>query len=130
MFAGYLEVPHNEYNNNSHEYITGINGQFKVTKDLGQFCSVQRKLGEDKEMLVFHKIPPSFTCILKTRYPHQMKEAVRHFNEFKVELSQSLSKMFEQIPFSAINHLFFRCKEEELEISQGKREPYGLEKYG
>lgn len=59
-----------------------------------------------------------------------MKEAVKHFNEFKAESATNISRIFSEAPFSAINHLLFRCKEEELEISSGSRGPYGLDNYG
>jgi glycogen debranching enzyme len=38
--------------------------------------------------------------------------------------------MLDQAPVSAINHLLFRCENEERDISAGKRGPYGLSNYG
>lgn len=41
-----------------------------------------------------------------------------------------LTKLFVNTPQSALNHVLFRCDNEEKDISAGKRGPYGLNNYG
>jgi len=60
-----------------------------------------------------------------------MKQAAEYFNELQSRPSADLARhLFSEATLSSFNHLLFRCKEEEMEISGGKRGPYGLEKYG
>jgi hypothetical protein len=59
-----------------------------------------------------------------------MKEIIHNMNEFKKEDSRILSRLFENAPLTALNHLLFRCDPEEKDISNKARGPYGLDKYG
>ena len=38
--------------------------------------------------------------------------------------------MFDNVPTAGINHILFRCGNEEMDISNGTRGPYGLQEYG
>lgn len=80
VMACYLEIPQQAYNsfNCDKSLIKGANSSFKLFKDLQKFCRVERS-GE-KDILVFHMMPPSFTCIVKTKYPQQMRDAVHSLN--------------------------------------------------
>lgn len=72
-------------------------------------------------------MPPSFTCIVKTRYPEYMKDAVKSLNHMSNIKTEVLSKqLFTDVPLSGINHLLFRGDQEERDISNDKRGPYGL----
>lgn len=74
-------MPKNAYNDfdNDKNLIRGANANFKVFKDLSKFCKVERY--QEKEILNFFMIPPSFTCIVKTKYPEYMKDAVKNLNK-------------------------------------------------
>lgn len=76
-------------------------------------------------------MPPSFTCVIKTKAMPEMKSAVKRLNTLldtpTVELS---NKLLGDVPITGLNHILFRCEPEEKEISEGKRGPYGLDNYG
>ena len=60
-----------------------------------------------------------------------MKEAVQTLDKTQAKTVQELARdLFGDTNLSEFNHLLFRCKEEELDISAGKRGPYGLPKSG
>lgn len=84
-----------------------------------------------RDRLVFHRMPPSFTCIVKTVCPAKMKEAFKKLNYLKSQEVSVLSRQFfKGAPLSALNHVLFRCSDEEMDISARTRGPYGLEKNG
>jgi hypothetical protein len=110
VFAGYLEIMHNTYSSydNDPKYIKNCNGAFKVYKDLSRFCRIER-LGE-KDVLNFTFMPPSFTCVVKTKYPEFMKEAVRKLNDLVKIPTKDLSlRLFKETPLSGFNQLLFVC---------------------
>jgi hypothetical protein len=72
IFAGYLEIdPSRDYKNidqsGDPKVISHANAKLRVFKGLGQFCRVERTGDQKKDKLIFFKMPPSFTCIVKTR---------------------------------------------------------------
>ncbi len=76
-------------------------------------------------------MPPSFTCVIKTKRQPQMKEAVRYLNDLYMQQASELARqVFGSVPLAGFNHLFFRCDQEEKEISDQKRGTYGLHKHG
>lgn len=87
VFAGYLEVnPHTDFKDidSDKKYIKFANSRLKTYKgSLSKFCRVERnpdkKQGEC-DRLVFHQMPPSFTCVIKTKRQREQKEAVRYLD--------------------------------------------------
>ena len=73
-------------------------------------------------------MPPSFTCIIKVKSQPHVKNAVEKLN--KLSSDQRISTLFNGVPQTGLNHVLFRCSDEERDISGGKRSPYGLGKYG
>ena len=60
-----------------------------------------------------------------------MREAVKNLNKLtKINTEELAHKLFHSVPLSAFNHVLFRCNEEERDISNGTRGPYGLQVYG
>jgi hypothetical protein len=41
-----------------------------------------------------------------------------------------LETLFDKTPTTGLNHVLFRCDNEEKDISAGKRGPYGFDEYG
>lgn len=76
-------------------------------------------------------MPQAFTCLLKVKVSSQIKESVQYLDKIQKIPIKDLSKdLFENTCLTELNHLLFRCKDEELDISEGKRGPYGLPKSG
>lgn len=48
-------------------------------KDIKQFCRVERA-EEGRDRLVFYRMPPSFTLVVKTKSPDVQKKAVKYLN--------------------------------------------------
>jgi hypothetical protein len=110
--VGYLEINmsnafHNFFNDKNE--IRPTNATLKTFGNLDNFCKIVKKENEDKHLLVFHTIPPSFTCLIKTSHPKHLKETISILNQFKKEDSRILSRLFENVPLSGLNHLLFRC---------------------
>jgi len=81
--------------------------------------------------MVFHMMPPSFTCVIKTKRQAGQKEAARYMDLINERAASEVAQqLFADLPLSGFNHLLFRCDNEEKEISDGKRGTYGLEKNG
>lgn len=132
VFAGYLEIPDAVYADGrlkDKTHIYGPRGCRLVTHNNieGKYCH-RVKLDDSRERLDFFFMPPSFTCVLKVKSRTYIKEAVQRLNGIFED--ERLTTMLEQVPTAGINHILFRCQEEEHDISGGKRGPYGLENYG
>ena len=132
VFAGYLEIPDSVYSDprlKDKNYIYGPGGcklhSFNYLE--GKFCH-REKISELGEKLNFFFMPPSFTCVIKVKSRSYVKEAVAKLNG--IQNDSSLKKCLINVPASAINHIFFRCENEEKDISSGKRGTYGLKNYG
>lgn len=127
VFAGYLEFPQGAYSqyDNDKNVVKSANANFRVFKDLSKFCKVERI--QNKDVLAFHMMPPSFTCVVKSKRPSFMREAVLSLNELLTMPTPELSQLlFSGANLAALNHLLFRCDEEEKDISKGARGTYGL----
>ena len=110
------------------EFIYGPKAKFVASNHIeGTFCT-REKVSEEREVLNFHFMPPSFTCILKVKSRSYVKRAVQKLNN--MNLDPRLHSLYQSVPESGLNHVLFRCEPEERDISQGKRGPYGLENYG
>jgi hypothetical protein len=136
VFAGYLEMdPTTDYRDieSDRSFIKSATSKLLTFKSLSKFCRVERSpdATQERDRLVFFRMPPSFTCVIRTRSVYPMKEAARQLNELKKMRSREIAQMlFGETPLAGFNHLLFRCEQEEREISNGQRGPYGLEKYG
>ena len=81
--------------------------------------------------LKFFNMPPGFVCLLKTKAPPSVSQAVMNLNRMTEQPPKALGKeLFEVTTSSELNHLMFRCESEEKDISKGARGPYGLSSYG
>ena len=79
----------------------------------------------------FLRMPPGFVCLLKTKAPPGIRQTVMNLNKMTEQPPEALGKdLFAGARPSELNHLLFRCEQEEKDISRGKRGPYGLAKYG
>ena len=80
IFVGYLEINNQQdYREvESPSFIKGATAKMKTYKSLNQFCRKETLGGKDR--LVFFKMPPSFTCIVKTKQNSAVKEAVQYLN--------------------------------------------------
>ena len=77
------------------------------------------------DRLNFTTIPKGFVCLLKVKKSQMVRNAV---NELRHLINHSnLKMMIEPIPEVGINHLLYRCSNEEFDISGGNRGPYGLQ---
>ena len=75
--------------------------------------------------LEFFNMPPSFICLVKTTMLSCQKQAVLKLNKLNYKSCSSLN-LFEHTNIAELNHLLFRCLEEENDISNKQRGPYGL----
>jgi len=132
VFAGYLEIPDSVYSDSrlkDQNHIFGPRGcqlhSFNYLE--GKFCH-REKIGEINEKLNFFFMPPSFTAIIKVKSRSFVKQAVAKLNCFTAD--PRLGSVLADVPQSAINHVLFRCDNEEKDISGGSRGPYGLKNGG
>ena len=112
------------------KFIKFANSKLKTYKSLSKFCRIERnpdKRQGECDRLVFHTMPPSFTCVIKTKRQREQKEAARYLNLiYDRTASEVAQHLFGELPLSGFNHLLFRSDTEEKEISDGKRGTYGL----
>jgi hypothetical protein len=132
VFAGYLEIPDSVYNDpklkdNKHIYGPGGCKLVSSANIEGIYCH-REKINEFGERLNFFKMPPSFTCIIKVKTRTYVKEAIQRLN--KIDEDPRIPMMFDQTTNSGLNHVLFRCHDEENDISKGARGPYGFQEYG
>jgi DUF438 domain-containing protein len=73
VFVGYLEMnPQTDYRDidSDKKYISFAKSKLKTYKSLSRFCRIERnpdKTQGECDRLVFHTMPPSFTCVIKTK---------------------------------------------------------------
>lgn len=135
VFAGYLEIPDEVYNDprlgsNKEGDLIALPRGCKLqsfNQIEGKFCN-REKISEQNEKLNFHFMPPSFTCILRVKSRSFVKEAVQKLNQ--IDKDPRVRKLFLGTPNSGLNHVLFRCDQEERDISNGSRGTYGLKKFG
>lgn len=72
----------------------------------------------------FRDMPASYSVILQVERDQEIKNAIKIIEQAQED--SRMTKLFETIPHAAINHILFRCDNEEKDISQGKRGCYGL----
>ena len=134
VVASYLEIiPGHAYNEfwKGGDYINNASASCKVYKDLGRFCRIERVEGQEKDRLNFFQMPPGFTCVIKTRSAQSVKDSIRFLNQLTKHKTSDLSRqLFSEVPLSGLNHLLFRCEQEERDLSNGTRGTYGLTQYG
>lgn len=78
--------------------------------------------------LAFFNLPTSFVCLVKTVTVSRHKLAVFKLNKIKSTPSRTLaSELFDTTNIAELNHLLFRCCQEENDITPSDpRGPYGL----
>lgn len=132
VFAGYLEIPddvHEDKRLMDKTNIYGPKGCKLVTlADLEDKCCSREKINDSNEKLHFKFMPPSFTCCLKVRSRTFVKQAIQKINE--IQYDTRLESIYDEVPSSGLNHILFRCENEEKDISGGQRGPYGFDDYG
>ena len=69
-------------------------------------------------------MPPSFTCFLKVKSRSYIKDAVKRLSHISED--SRLAPAIASLTDSGLNHLLYRCENEERDISAGKRGTYGL----
>lgn len=82
VFAGFLEInAQQDFKSidSDPKFIKGASAKLRVFKTLNQFCKVER-LESGRDKLVFWKMPPSFTCLIKTNSHREQKDAVKFLN--------------------------------------------------
>lgn len=77
--------------------------------------------GSSGSRLEFFNLPQAFTCLLKTRAQKHIKQAVRNLDKLWEKSSHSVAQDMildaGNLSLSEINHLLFRCDNEENDIS-------------
>jgi hypothetical protein len=73
-------------------------------------------------------LPSGFVCLVKTTTLEGHKQAVFKLKKVKKIPSATLAlQLFEDTDLAELNHLLFRCSNEELDITPKQpRGPYGL----
>lgn len=132
VFAGYLEIPDSVFEDKrlkDKTHIYGPKGCKLVTlADIEGKCCTREKLSESNEKLHFKFMPPSFTCCLKVKSRTFIKQAVQKING--IQDDPRLETIYDNVPSSGLNHVLFRCDNEEKDISGGQRGPYGFDNFG
>jgi hypothetical protein len=84
MICGYLEIDGGkDYRecDSKEGYIMPAGAKFYAYNSLEKFCRVERNPEDQtRDRLVFFRMPPSFTAVVKTKHSLQMKEAVKFLN--------------------------------------------------
>ena len=85
--------------------MTGLKGYFKKFSSIYEFCKSEKR-GEDKEVLNFFKMPPTFCALIKTTV---RKDSIPHIKELmKNDSDDKVYNMLKNIPSYGINHLLYR----------------------
>jgi len=78
-----------------------------LADDLDEFCTL---VGTT---LHFTKMPPSFSCVIRTRASDEQKKQIK-----ELEVAEIPDNLFSLTNLPALNHLLFKCESEERDISQ------------
>ena len=95
--------------------MNSIDSNVEVSTDLGRYATVEGS------RLKFHLMPPGFVCIIKAKQDDDSAKGA-------LELEQLIfpTDMFKEACIADLNHLLFKCEQEERDISGGKRGTYAI----
>jgi hypothetical protein len=124
-FVGYLKENEKELVPQDEQHIYGSFGHTLMTfEEMSEFCAVEKTKAGDN--MHFSWMPESFVAVFKIK--RNDTEAVKKLDEILIKTDYEL--MLQEIPETGLNHLLFRCSDEEYDITKGSRGPYGLQNYG
>jgi glycogen debranching enzyme len=86
-----------------------------VSADLSKFATVEGT------RIIFHLMPPGFVCLVRTKQKEDASKAA-----LELEQLEFPSDLFEETNIADFNHLLYKCEQEELDISGGKRGTYAI----
>ena len=109
------------------DYVNGLTGCLEMSDNLTNFASISRIHGEGVDQLDFHHIPRAFVVILKTKLLDE--QTLYKLEEVYSKLSEYPRELFEELNLEQINHIIWRCGKEELDITKGRRNVYGVPGY-
>ena len=89
--------------------------------------------GTTKSSIQFFNLPQGFTCLLKTRCQPHIKSAIKNLDAIWGKSAKQVARDIVgtgKLSLTEINHLLYRCVNEENDISSNERGPYGLPSSG
>ena len=108
-------------------YIKGLKGNLEILTNLQEFGTLTRDPNENVDILNLHKIPQAFVCIFKTELFNQTH--ISQLNDICNEITANPYDFLTGTTFEGLNHLLWRCSNEELDISDKKRDVYAIPNY-
>ncbi|CAG9319806.1 unnamed protein product [Blepharisma stoltei] len=110
------------------ELINGLIGNLEFTTNLAQYCNVYRDNNLNIDVLNFFRIPPAFIAVFKTKFNAGSLESIEQGYDCMSSF-YSCREMLEGLNLQQINHVLWRCSQEELEMSGKKRDLYAVPGY-
>ena len=81
--------------------------------------------GEQFDQIKFKRMPPGFTMVLKTNSNEGLSIKQNHINKLVHELLYLPD--FNNVNLETLNYSLYKCNEEELDFTDGKRGTYSID---
>ena len=124
VFLGVLSFP-NKSLVEDRTSIKGLKGNLLLLTNLEEFGCITRDTLGKIDVLDLHKVPQGFVCILKTELLNN--EGLCALNRTYTQLEGSYAQILRGVSLEGMNHLLWRCSNEELDISGNLRDLYKVQ---
>mmetsp|Transcript_19591 Transcript_19591/g.35971 ORF Transcript_19591/g.35971 Transcript_19591/m.35971 type:complete len:1576 (-) Transcript_19591:43-4770(-) len=129
-FISQLTVPHQHFETNP-DFINGLSGKLTVSNSLNRYANKTFLPNEGIDRLDFFDIPQAFVCIIKVGPSEQISESLTSLHDVYDFLDNPdlSSSVLADLSLDHINHLLWRCSEEEKDITRNTRDCYGVPRH-
>ena len=124
VFLGVLSFPSKIVIEDAHS-IKGLKGNMMLLTNLEEFGGITRDILGGVDVLNLQKVPQGFVCILKTELLNN--EHIFALNRTYTQLEGDYEKILKGVSLEDLNHLLWRCSNEELDISGNTRDLYKVQ---
>ena len=103
------------------QFVNGIKGQlitYSEDSSLKNFAKVNT-IDEGFDSLEIFKMPPSMCILLSFKFSQKQAKIIQELNSLQYP-------SFDNLSLAGLNHILYRCQNEEQDISSKKRWPYAF----
>ena len=121
QFISVLDLEKDKFQEDKH-YINGLKARCEISNNLYAYGYITKRGNWD--VLNLEHIPQGFVLVLKTHIqneavPAQMNQTYKYLNNYQV-----CKEVFDKLSLEELNHILWRSKDEELDITRGQRGIY------
>lgn len=122
LFISVLSFPNKNFVEDPN-FVKGLKGNLLVLSNFQEFGNIVREGNVD--VMNLEKIPQGFVCILKTELIN--KDQIVELTRIYQEVENNYQGLLSGISLEGMNHLLWRCGNEELDVSGGQRDLYKVD---